>query len=246
MTTTSTRFKSAIQVLKKLKKHSDYQGAFIFGSAARNEITDDSDLDVVVVTDRDNCSNLNHPIIGGVKLDISFLSYKQLIKQSEEQVSSKRMPFLVESKILFDKKGLLFKLKKKLKNTEPPKVKNKDDIQFEFFHANNKAERNITKDPLSSLLNMNMGLPTLLKRHYQLNGQWWVSDKRLLKDLTRWDKPLWKLVGNFLSESDVKSKFKIWTIIVDHILKPIGGRKKVDEIGCGCKVCENNLKKLRF
>lgn len=241
---TPNNFKSAIKKVKELQKYPEYQGAFIFGSAARNEITNNSDLDVVVLVKNNSCTGLNHPIISGVRLDISFLSYNQLSKQAKEQVSSKRIPFLAESKVLFDKKGLLTKLKKKLQNTKPPKIKNYNDIQFEFFHANNKAERHIIKDSLSSLLSMNMGLPTLLKRHYQLNGQWWVSDKRLLADLTKWDEPLRKLVSNFLSENNVKAKFRIWTNIIDHILKPIGGRKKINEVGCNCETCQKNLRNL--
>jgi len=237
-------FKLAIKKVKELQRYPDYLGAFIFGSVARNKINHNSDLDVVVLVKNDNCTGLNHPIINGIKLDISFLSHSQLTKQAGEQVSSKRIPFLAESKIIFDKKGFLSKLKKKLQNAKPPKVKNNDDVQFEFFHANNKAERHIIKDPLSSLLSMNMGLPTLLKRHYQLNGQWWVSDKRLLTDLARWDKPLGRLVGDFLSENNVQAKFKIWTAIIDHILKLIGGRKKINEVGCSCKTCQKNLLNL--
>jgi nucleotidyltransferase-like protein len=56
-----------------------YLAAYIFGSFARGEATEHSDLDVHVIVNEDNpCANINHPIIAGVTLDLSFCSLKQL------------------------------------------------------------------------------------------------------------------------------------------------------------------------
>src|SRR4051812_39467367 len=67
------RFLPAISKVKDLQKHDQYRGAFIFGSVARGDTTEDSDLDVKVLIDRDAlCPNLSHPILNGIKLDLAF------------------------------------------------------------------------------------------------------------------------------------------------------------------------------
>lgn len=45
----------------------------------RGEQDKNSDFDVIVAVDKDNdCKEINHPIIKGLKLDISFRSLKQI------------------------------------------------------------------------------------------------------------------------------------------------------------------------
>lgn len=73
------RFRIAYEAVKKLERYDRYRAAYIFGSIARGQATQHSDLDVHVVVDEDNaCTNVNHPIIAGVKLDLSFRSMQQV------------------------------------------------------------------------------------------------------------------------------------------------------------------------
>lgn len=70
------RFAAAYQHIEKLEQYERYRAAYIFGSFARGETTEYSDLDVHVIVDEDNpCPNINHPVIHGIKLDLSL--YKQ-------------------------------------------------------------------------------------------------------------------------------------------------------------------------
>ncbi len=72
-------FLPAVRAVQALAAEDRYLAAIVFGSVAEGSATTDSDLDVLVVVDTDNtCRNINHPRIGGVKLDISFLSRRQL------------------------------------------------------------------------------------------------------------------------------------------------------------------------
>ena len=73
------KFQKALIILTKLKRYDRYVGAFVFGSVARGEATDMSDLDVKVIVRKDNtCHHINHPFLEGIKLDITFLSFQQL------------------------------------------------------------------------------------------------------------------------------------------------------------------------
>lgn len=236
------RFKPAIDKILNLQKHDRYVGAFIFGSVARGEATDNSDLDIKVIVDEDNsCKEINHPHINGIKLDLTFISQEQL---AQESATDKNRPAMIaESIILFDKKGHLQQLKDAVLKNTAPKFTEKDfqGQQFMVYHANNKVERNLETDPETALFAMHVGINDLLKIHYAIQGKWWVSSKRILKDLDTWDKPLAKSLRLFVREQNVNKKFQIWSDIVEHILKPIGGKQEIEENNCKCDICKKNL-----
>ncbi|MPY86940.1 MAG: hypothetical protein GEU99_03370 [Luteitalea sp.] len=103
------RFRPAVLRIQQLHAVERYQAAYIFGSVARGEATAASDLDVhVVVDDQNPCASINHPIINGVKLDLTFLSYEQLVTRTEREIDKgERVPMVAESMIVFDKTGEL-------------------------------------------------------------------------------------------------------------------------------------------
>jgi hypothetical protein len=68
-----------------------------------------------------------------------------------------------------------------------------------------------------------------------------VSNKWLLSDLRTWDTSLVLLVEQFVSQSNVQEKFKLWSEIIDYILQPIGGRQPISENNCDCDVCRQDL-----
>ncbi len=238
----------AIDTVKKLKKDKRYLAGYIFGSVARGDATKESDLDVKVIVENDNCENINHPFISGIKLDITFLSFRQLEELLQKQAKkAERVPMLVESIILFDKTGELKKLKQRFQKIKPKKY-SKDDYQlaqFMVYHADNKVSRALdNKDYLSAQLGMHVNLTELLKTHYHIKGKWWASDKRLMADLKSWDKNLFKILSKYLTEKDIKKKYKVWSQIIDYILKPIGGRQNIEENNCDCVSCKRDLANL--
>ena len=238
-------FLTAYNNVKQLKKHDRYLGAFIFGSVVRGEQDKDSDFDVIVAIDEDNdCKEINHPIIKGLKLDVSFRSLKQ-IEDMDEAVAKKGegMPMLAESIIVFDKTGVLKKLREKFAKVKPKKATNEDYqlIHFMLYHSDNKAKRNLETDKETALLVLSININDILKYHYQINGKWWLSNKRLLPDLRKWDPEMAILVEKFVSTSQVYKKYKLWSQILDYVAKPVGGRKEIGEINCNCEVCRKDL-----
>lgn len=245
--TFSEPFHSAIQKVKDLQKDNRYQSAYLFGSVVRGEQDKNSDLDVMVIVDRENdCKEINHPIINGVKFDITFRSIEQIKKINEDvEEKGERLPMIAESIIIFDKTGELTKLKKRYK-TKRKKATPKDfqQIHFMLYHADNKAKRNLKDDKYTALLALSINLNDILKFHYHINGKWWLSNKRLLNDLRTWDQKMARLVERFVTTNDVDKKYKVWTQILDYVAKPIGGRKEIADINCNCKVCKRDLKNL--
>jgi hypothetical protein len=102
-----------------------------------------SDFDVRVVVGEDNpCSALNHPRIGGVKLDITFRSLRQLEQELAEEIAEgRRPPMIVGALILFDKTGRLEELKSLADATSAAAYDPADGPldQLMLYHANVKV-----------------------------------------------------------------------------------------------------------
>jgi predicted nucleotidyltransferase len=244
----SPRFSKGIEALKALSGNPRYQAAFIFGSVAEGTSTEKSDLDVKVIVDEDNpCENINHPSFDDYKLDITFRSYSQIEQFTEDEIKKgEREPNLVRGVILFDKTGKLTALQEKVRSTKLQKYTPKDYqfVQFMLYHANNKVERVLEDDPISSLYSMHANIGEVLKIHFKLNGKWWVSSKNVLKHLDEWDGELAELVRKFVSSSEPKEKFGYWSAIIDHVTAQMGGRQPIAENNCDCEVCKIDLAAL--
>lgn len=242
------RFAAAYRAVAELARHERYLGAFVFGSVARGEATDRSDFDVKVAVERDNpCSNINHAVIGGVKLDITFSSLEQLRAATGREIAAgSRVPMIAESLIAFDKTGALDALRGRARVARPKPVTPADHqlLQFLLFHSNEKIERYLDDDPPTALLGLHMNLGEVLTIHYQLRGHWRVSSKRLLADLRDWDPPLADLIAAFIAETELRAKFAQWSRILDHVLAPLGGRQPIAENSCACEVCARDLAML--
>ncbi len=241
------KFHLPIQKIKSLAQNDSYLGAFVFGSVARGEAGEHSDLDVKVIVREDNpCKNINHPFIDGVKLDITFISYEQLVQAAEKEQKGGRVPMILESMIIFDKTGKLGELKDSYAGLLPPKSTDADYQfhQFILYHHDEKVRRNMTEDPETALLTMTLCLDELIKMHYQINGHWKVSSKRILKDLDVWDPDFARLLREFIKENELEKKFAIWSALVDHVARPMGGRMPIEENNCDCENCVRDLGEL--
>lgn len=242
------KFELAIQKIKDLEKYDEYSGAFIFGSVARGDEDKNSDLDVKVIVNRDNpCQNISHPFINGVKLDLTFVSRNQVEQLAKEEQRSGRIPMIAESIIVFDKKDELKKLKDSFDGIKPLKFLSEDFYQQQFFiyHHDEKVRRNLKDDPDSAFLAMTLGIGELIKIYYRIHGRYKISSKRMLKDLDSYDKSFADLLRKFIKESNLEQKFEIWSNIVDHIVKPMGGRLPIEDNLCACPICSQGLNLLK-
>jgi predicted nucleotidyltransferase len=243
-----TRFLPAYRAVQRLTEQERYLAAFIFGSVARGEGTEQSDFDVKVIVDEDNeCTNINHTVIEGVKLDVTFISLEQLKTATQQEIEKReRIPMIAESLIIFDKTHELAVLREQASQVRPLPVPPEEYqfMHFMFYHGNNKAERNLDTDPLTALLVMHTGMNDFLHWHYRLQQRWWVSNKRMLRDLRTWDPTLAHLLEQFVVTSEVHEKFAHWATILDYILEPFGGRQPISENVCHCDVCERDLSYL--
>jgi predicted nucleotidyltransferase len=240
------RFGPAVRAIEALALDERYRAAFLFGSLARGEATDVSDVDASVVTvEPVACRSINHPRSGGEKLDLSFRSIEQLREQTDGEIGkNERVPMIAESVVLFDKDGQLTALRDEARRVErkPVDPAEHDFLQFLIHHADDKAHRD--DDPAAALLAMDDGLSFLLEVHYRLHRRWWVSSKRRLADLRGWDPAMAELVAAFVATAEVAPKLALWERIVARVVEPMGGRKPIEETSCGCPTCRADLAAL--
>jgi predicted nucleotidyltransferase len=253
MIETPLRFQPTIAALNSLQELPRYESAFIYGSVAQGAATEDSDLDVQVITAEDNdCVQLNHPVFtdehGELKLDIVFRSFQQVLQSTEDEVARhEREPRLALGKIIFDRTGELTSLQKWAQEITPPKYGFSDyqHTQFTLYHTTEKARRSLKADPFTSLYSMHDTLSEVLKEHFKIHGHWWVGGKNVLRRLGEWDGEMADLVKQFVATADPKEKFSCWQAIIDHIAAPIGGLWPISEMNCSCRACIVDLATLK-
>jgi predicted nucleotidyltransferase len=240
------RFRAAIRALEALAREERYRAAFVFGSLARGNADAASDVDAIVVTAEPvACQGINHPRVGGVKLDLSFRSIEQLREQTDGEIGkNERVPMVADSVVLFDKDGELTALRDEAQRVvrKPVDPAEHDFLQFLIYHEDDKARR--AGDPAAALLAMDEGLSFLLQTHYRLHRRWWVSSKRRLADLRGWDPAMARLVEAFVATTDVAPKRDLCEEIVARVVAPLGGRKPIEETSCGCATCQADLAAL--
>lgn len=242
------RFRSAVRAVEALAADDRFLGAIVFGSVADGTAGQASDLDVrVLVADDNPCREINHPRVGGVKLDVTFASVAQLAEQTEQEMrDGRRPPMIAGGLILFDKTGRLADLKAAADAARPPSYDPAAAAldQFILYHADDKVRRALVDDPASALWSMHATVNDVLGIHYRLAGRYKVSSKNLLADLDDWDAPLSALLRTFVSDAEPARKFELWSAILDHVAAPLGGRMPIEHNVCGCAVCAAGLAAL--
>jgi predicted nucleotidyltransferase len=238
-------FRPALRRIHALRTLPRYLAAYLFGSVARGAATAASDLDVHVVVDAAHpCATINHLLVDGVPVDITFCSLEQLMTRTQREIAKgDRIPMVAESLIIFDKTGDLTRFRSTAQDARPQPTPPAayQTIQFLVWHTNNKVERFLASDPVAALLVMHTSLSDLLNIHYGLQGRWRVSDKRLLSDLHAWDPRLADVVERLVITTDVADKFAAWTELIDYILAPLGGRQPRATYTCACAMCQHDL-----
>lgn len=242
------RFRPAYDAIAALARDERYLAALVFGSVARGEGNQLSDFDAKVVVAGDAaCAAINHPFVGGVKLDISFNTFEQLRRSTAGEVErGERPPIVGESLVVFDKTGGLSALRNEAQQARPVPFdpSKRQLLLFMLYHMHDKATRHLGSDPASALLSMHCNFNELLHYHYQLNARWWLSDKRLLPDLRVWDPSLARLIESFVASCDVAAKYAAWSAIVEHVARPLGGMQPIAENNCDCDECRADLAAL--
>lgn len=204
----------------------------------------------MLVTDTVSCPDVSHPRLQGIAVDISFNSFESIERYIHKTLSAalRRKPWLYDSQILFDKQGRLHESARWVQQNAKPTlhtVDDDEDLQLTCYYALTKAQKFVATAPEVTLLVMQTDLNDLLRRHYKLQGRWWVSNKKLLRDLQCWDPAMYDHLRSFLTTLTIAEKFTAWSHMIDHLLAPIGGRNFAKyESFCGCERCKIDIESI--
>ena len=245
------RYAATVARIAALRRESRYEGAFIFGSFVTGNLHPESDLDIVVLLQdgEESCTGVSHPIIHGIRIDISFNTMATLSRITEEMLKEgARKPWISEAVILFDKYDRLQHLKEHaIHDAQPARrdTSDRESIQYDVYYLYTKPGKFVASNPATANLIMHIGLRKVLDLHYKLNARWWVSDKQMLTDLAEWDTALHLLLTDFLTMSDPRQKYDLWKAMIDHVLKRVGGRDfRRMEGSCECARCQTDIQRL--
>ncbi len=243
------RFLAIVERIAALEGHPDYRGAFLFGSLARGDVTERSDVDAQVITARDNPRlDVLHPVFDGIKVDISFMSLAQLEAESHRQAQGGRRPMLAQARILFDLGGAVAALQDRVKLFQPPPVERRDlpQILFDLHHMDDKVRRLAGFDPEAAHLSMHTEIEGLLKIHYRLQRRFHMGSKQILGDLTGWDPDLAELVRAYLTAPFPDGKIAVWTRMIERVRRPLEGVQPFTENPYISQMSKQGLRQLGF
>ncbi len=221
------------RVVGTLERKQDVQALVLFGSVARGEEQENSDIDLWVLKDTEYLVR-RHKIVEGTTVEMWEVS----VETTEKLISGCDAPAvtaLSEGRILFDKGLDLYRLKEKAeeiysRGPDYPRpgderellrrarltdmIKDAEDVkadreQFNFVCCELIAE-------LSHLL-------------YEISGNWRTARKRLLADLdAKLPEAAFYLRKSLDNRSAPKQRLESLGWLVDYVLEPCGGRMEGD------------------
>jgi hypothetical protein len=241
------RFRPAYQAIQRLEGDERYQAAFIVGSVARGGASELCNLEVVVIVDEKRfCRSMSHPSVGGVQLDLAFVSQEWFEEKTKKEIDSKvrmRPLTIAESIIIFDKRGVVRHMQEEAQQLQPDELSQwqVQAAQSLLLRLNATPACYLEDDPLTALVSMHVNLISLLLAHYRLHQRWWVGPHRQLADLATWDVEMARLVGDFVATSEVHAKAQCWSTLIDYVLQPLGGREPLPAWICPCSSCQKDI-----
>ena len=235
-----------VEYLKKLRNDDVIEAVMLFGSAARDELKVSSDIDAIIIVDDEilGKGHTLHPVISDVKLDLGVYTFESFEKETKKQAEKiDRIPMVGDSKVLFDKTGNLTKLRESYIESKP--ILTDDYRQFCKFMIthNNEKVLNNKNDLLNLVFLIGTNLEDSLKRHYQLQGRWRIADKRIIKDLEKWDLKLHGLVISLIEEVNPKKKLEKWTAMNKYLYE-VNQIKSVVDTSCDCDSCKEMMNRI--
>ncbi len=242
-----TRLRPVYQAIQRLEGYDRYLAAFIFGPVARGVAIEQSNTDVFVIVNENRANHhLNHPMIDGILLNLTFLTVEQFEERTRKEIDQDqrmRPVTIAESIIIFDKTKKLHHMREETQQLQPRTISERQQqaLQSLLFQCHEKAEHSLEEDSSTALLVMHMDLISVLLTHYKQQQKWWVDPQQVLADLSTWDLKLAQLVRNFLAAGEAHAKFRVWSEIIDHVLPPLGGHHPLPAQNCPCNRCREDV-----
>jgi len=215
------------ELVKEYSKKDEVLGVILFGSHALGIARSDSDVDLYIITDKDE-RIIQEKIIKGVKVGFNILS----LKKAANKIIYRSDPSLVrnfkEGKILYSREPSLPLLKNIAETlfsvgANPENEVSKIFKRQRLFHLLKDLKSLVNEDQITALYTMNFTFNLAIEVYYRFNC--WTRTKRtyVIKELAEGDNFLHQMCKDYLHQYNIVKKFKILEKMIKYILEPHGG-----------------------
>lgn len=220
------------KLLEKLNKHQGVDAVFIAGSYGINKATPHSDLDLIIILQK-NDQNIRSLFtwIDGVFSDIFFFDIDDLNRISRKKVftngsmDAKMLSWLQKSDIVFDKSGKLTQLSKKRFQ-----IRVSPDESFYFwqkinynFVANKRYFGSRNKLYHQALeLRLLYSVMELITGYLVLRNKPWEGEKVAVLYFKKHDPKFWRIFNRYVTSVTIEDKFKFYKQLVGLVFPKKG------------------------
>jgi hypothetical protein len=205
--------------LEELKNDPKVKSVILFGSHARGNARENSDVDLIVV-----CEETKR---GVEKRNNQFIELVFVTEADAEEYYLKNKDNAVRTwmtaQILYDNDGSANRLKQLVQNiVNEGKQKVAEDtlnhLRFDTVDLFQTVRAILDEKPIEALHLLNIKLLSLLELFFDIKGIWTPAPKQLLGEIQNADKELYKLVSTFYTAHSVEDKIKTAEEISNRIL----------------------------
>ena len=220
-------------LVKELKKEEGLIGVIIHGSFANGTAHEESDVDILCITDGDWISK-EIRMIDGREVEIQKIPLEKIKRDLD-----KRVVFIARvfkgGKILVDSNGKLEELHQKAKEIwvkGPEKATRVEVLLGKSFLRHrleeiNRLLKNPEKNPQVKLV-VFQTFQAVLEAFQRLRGHWKNRTSTFLKDLPEIDPVFWGFCSEFFETEDYFVRRDLLIKMVDYALEPVGGIAEVE------------------
>jgi hypothetical protein len=219
-----------LEQVDNLKEEPSVVAILLIGKTARavdKKFNHLNDVDLLVVYENNRPFERQIEVIEDVPFDISYISIFDLITQVEGR-SLIWVNMMMGAQIFFSKNELIFGIIDRVKDIylNGTNQLQDEEIQFIRFNVSQKIidVENRKDDLILSGYLMQLLYNQVLEDYYALNAIWPPHPKNIFENLEVVDHDLCQLAKLFVNECTANRRLELLREIVDHVVKPHGGR----------------------
>lgn len=207
------------KLLKKLEEDGNILGIILFGSWARGENREGSDVDLIVIQK----AGFKRAVetLGSQVFEIVYTTSEDALKYWKQNLDN-AANLWEHGQILFDQDGSLKEMKKEI---EKVLLKGKPNLsadqigqlRFDAEDQISYSEYIENYDHLTAQIVLNNKIINLTAVYFDLRVQWTPPLKSRMKKLREVDNQVYGLLNEFFKENDFDNKLRLGHNIVKHV-----------------------------
>ncbi|MDR7856769.1 hypothetical protein [Tissierella sp.] len=226
-------FKNIESFIEHLKKKEDIVGIVEYGGRTYSDMQVGGDYDLTIIFKEKVSYNFNglHFHIAGIPIDCMLLSVDDF---SSDTPSNEFLLAHLNCKILFDRNNITQNILDRIKKAwSSPEYLSDCEItifKFTFKHIIDKLEHRLYKNELYSRYFIFSSFDWFLQCYARIENLEIGKPKGQLKHIEDNNPELFNIITQMYNSNDLKVQFEMLKKCAYHILQPIGGSWKNDEV----------------